>query len=200
MDSSDYSGDESSVMDRTIVSNEILGNVLRGFLYNQNDVNIFNTIDNSFDNDEVYEARKILVKFFHEFFENESGYMGPKEREIRKDQNILDIIETLHNITKLDHDVEFCIPWDYSFVVISEEEKRFREMVRQKDLEMDNKFQCLETVIERKNRAMITAVKSIIEQIGSMEVEGEMYIHSSDAADPKGFSMIILHTFNKVFF
>ena len=66
-------------------------------------------------------------------------------------------------------------------------------MVRQKDLEMDNKFQSLEAVIEKKNREVITAVKSIIDQIGSMEVEGEMYIHSSDAADPKGFSMFSLH-------
>ena len=192
MDSSEYSGDEYSVMDKTVVNNEILGNVLRGFLYTLKDEDIFITIENCFSNDEVYEARKILVRYFFEIFENEEPngrYMGPKEREIKKDENIFDIIEKMHEITKLDHEVEFCIPWNYSYLVVSDEEKRFREMVRQKDLEIDNKFQCLEEVIDKKNREMITAVKSIIQQVGNIEAEGEMYIHSSDpedTADVKG--------------
>ena len=189
MDSSDYSGDESCLLDKKIVSNEILGNVLRGLLYSQTDEDICSTIDNCFSSDEVYEARKILVTFFRQIFENEDSgrYMGPKEREVKKDQNIVDIVEKMQDITKLDHDVEFCTPWNYSYVVVSDEEKRFREMVRQKDLEIDNKFQCLEEVIEKKNREMITAVRSIMEQIGSIEAEGEMYIHSSDPEDAADF-------------
>jgi len=86
--------------------------------------------------------------------------------------------------------VEFCIPWNYSYVVVSDEEKRFQEMVRQKDLEIDMKFQNLEKHIEMKNREVISAVKSIIDNVGGAEKEGDIYIHSSgdsvDAAGLKG--------------
>ena len=109
---------------------------------------------------------------------------GPKEREIKKDENIMDILEKMNDITRMDHDVEFCVPWNYSYKVVSDEEKRFNEMVRQKDVEIDNKFQSLEKVIEVKNREMISAVKSIIEQIGNVEKEGEIYIHAVEADDP----------------
>jgi len=47
-----------------------------------------------------------------------------------------------------------------------------------------NKFQSLEKVIEIKNREMISAVKTIIEQIGSVEKEGEIYIHAVESDDP----------------
>ena len=90
----------------------------------------------------------------------------------------------------MDHDVEFCIPWNYSYVVVSDEEKRFQELVRQKDLEIDMKFQNLEKTIEMKNREVISAVKSIIDNVGGAEKEGDIYIHSSgdsvDAAGLKG--------------
>ena len=82
------------LVDKTTVSNEVLANVLRGLLYNVKEEDIFNTLDNCFSNDEVYEARKILVRYFFEIFENEEPngrYMGPKEREIKKDENIFDI-------------------------------------------------------------------------------------------------------------
>ena len=174
------------IIDKTSVNNEVLGNVLRGLLYSLNDEDIFNTIDNCFSNDEVYEARKILVKLFFDLFENEEPngrYMGPKERELKKDEHVMDIIEKMNIIARMEHDVEFCIPWNYNYVVVSDEEKRFKEMVRQKDLEIDMKFQSLEKVIDKKNREMITAVKNIIEQVGSVEKEGEIYIHSSDSED-----------------
>ena len=188
----DSSGDEFSLMDRTIVSNELLCNVLRGFLYTVEDEDIFCTIDNCFSNDEVYEARRILIKFFFEIFENEEPngrYMGPKEREIKKDENIFDIIEKMHDISQLDHDIEFCIPWNYSYTVVSDQEKKFLEIVRQKDLEMDNKFQCLEEVIEKKNREIILAVKSIMEKNGNLDEMEEINIRSScleETADLKG--------------
>ena len=178
----DSSGDEFSLMDRTIVSNEVLCNVLRGFLYTLEDEDIFCTIDNCFSNDEVYEARKILIKFFFDIFENEEangGFMGPKEREIKKDENIFDIIEKMHEISQLDHDIEFCIPWNYSYSVVSHQEKKFLELVRQKDLEMDNKFQSLEEVIDKKNREIILAVKNIMKTNGNLDEKGEVKIHSS---------------------
>ena len=96
----------------------------------------------------------------------------------------MDILEKMNDITRMDHDVEFCVPWNYSYKVVSDEERRFNEMVRQKDVEIDNKFQSLEKVIEVKNREMISAVKSIIEQIGNVEKEGEIYIHAVEADDP----------------
>ena len=188
------SGDECSLADKTVVNNEVLGNVLRGLLYNIKEEDIFNTVDNCFSNDEVYEARKVLVRLFFALFEQEEPngrYMGPKEREIKKDENLTEIIIKMAEVVRMDHDVEFCIPWNYSYVVVSDEEKRFKEMVRQKDLEIDMKFQNLEKSIERRNREVISAVKSIIDNVGGVEKkEGEIYIHSSgdsvDAASLKG--------------
>ena len=189
----DSSGDEFSLMDRTIVCNEVLCNVLRGFLYALEDEDIFSAIDNCFSNDEVYEARKILIKFFFDIFENENPnghYMGPKEREIKKDENIIDIIEKMHEISQLDQDTEFCIPWNHSFKIISDQEKRFLELVRQKDLEMDKKFQSLEKVIEKKNRKIILIVKNIMGKNGNLVKEREVFSYSSvleETTDLKGY-------------
>lgn len=187
------SGDEYSLADKTIVNNEVLGNVLRGLLYNIKEEDIFSTVDNCFGNDEVYEARKVLVRLFLDLFDQEESsgrYMGPKEREIKKDENLTEIILKMQEVVRMDHDVEFCVPWNYSYVVVSDEEKRFQEMVRQKDLEIDMKFQKLEKHIEMKNREVISAVKSIVDNVGGAEKEGEIYIHSSgdsvDAAGLKG--------------
>ena len=82
-----------------------------------------------------------------------------------------------------------CIPWNYSYTVVSDQEKKFLEIVRQKDLEMDNKFQCLEEVIEKKNREIILAVKSIMEKNGNLDEMEEINIRSSgleETADLKG--------------
>ena len=188
----DSSGDEFSLMDRTLVCNEVLCNVLRGFLYTLEEEDIFKTIDNCFSNDEVYEAREILIKFFFDIFEKEEPngrYMGPKEREIKKDENICFIIEKMHEISQLDHEIEFCIPWNYSYTVVSDQEKRFLELVRQKDLEIDNKFQFLEKIIEKKNREIILAVKSMMVENRNLNNEREVYNDSSvleEAADLKG--------------
>ena len=95
----DSSGNEFSLMDRTLVCNEVLCNVFSS-LYTLEEEDIFKTIDNCFSNDEVYEAREILIKFFFDIFENEEPngrYMGPKEREIKRDENIFDIIEKMHS-------------------------------------------------------------------------------------------------------
>ena len=188
----DSSGDEFSMMERTIVSNEVLSNILRGFLYTIEDEDIFCTIDNCFSNDEVYEARNILIKFFVELFENEEPngrHMGPKEREIKKDENIFDIIEKMHEISYLGHGIEFCIPWNCSYTVVSHQEKKFLELARQKDLEMDKKIQSLQDLIDKENGEIILAVKSIMETNGNLDRKGEVYIHSpglEDTAYPKG--------------
>merc|ERR1712228_1114276 len=41
-------------------------------------------------------------------------------------------------------------------------EKRFREIIKEKDLEIDTKFAALEKVIEIQNRATIMAVESVM--------------------------------------
>jgi len=190
MTNMESSGDEYSLADKTIVNNEVLGNVLRGLLYNIKEEDIFSTVDNCFSSDEVYEARKVLVKLFFGLFDQEEPngrYIGPKEREIKKDENLTEIILKMQEVVRMDHDVEFCIPWNYSYVVVSDEEKRFQQMVRQKDLEIDMKFQNLEKTIEMKNREVISAVKSIIDNVGGAEKEGDIYIHASgDSADAAG--------------
>merc|ERR1719342_1937603 len=88
----------------------------------------------------------------------------------------MEIIDKMSIIARMEHDVDFCVPWDYNYVVVSDEEKRFREIVRQKDVEMDSKFCALEDVIDQKNKEMI-------KQIGNVEVDGEVYIHTPDQDD-----------------
>ena len=54
---------------------------------------------------------------------------------------------------------------------------------------MDNKFQCLEEVIEKKNREIILAVKSIMEKNGNLDEMEEINIRSSgleETPDLKG--------------
>ena len=178
--------EEFNIVDKKNVNNELLGNVLRGLLYSVKEEEIVDSLDQFFNDDDVYEARKILVKnYFHLFEEEEPNgrYMGPKEREIKKKESMDEIVDKMQQIARMDHDVEFCIPWNYSYFVVSDEEKRFREMVRQKDLEIDMKFNTLEKVIETKNREMISAVENIVMKLGSVDLDGEIYIHSPDSDD-----------------
>jgi len=177
--------EEFNIVDKKNVNNELLGNVLRGLLYSIKEEEIVDSIDQFFNDDDVYEARKILIKnFFHLFDGEDPGrYMGPKEREIKKKESMEEIVMKMQQIARMDHDVEFCIPWNYSYIVVSDEEKRFREMVRQKDLEIDMKFNTLEKVIDKKNKEMIAAVESIVMKLGSVDLDGEIYIHSPDSDD-----------------
>jgi len=187
--------EEFNIVDKKNVNNELLGNVLRGLLYSVKEEEIVDSIDQFFNDDDVYEARKFLVKNFYHLFDGEEPngrYMGPKEREIKKKESMDEIVDKMQQIARMDHDVEFCIPWNYSYIVVSDEEKRFREMVRQKDLEIDMKFDTLEKVINNKNKEMIAAVESIVMKIGSVDLDGEIYIHSpdsDDAASLKGAAM-----------
>jgi len=178
--------EEFNIVDKKNVNNELLGNVLRGLLYSLKEEDIVGSIDQFFNDDDVYEARKTLVKNFYHLFEEEEPngrYMGPKEREIKKKENMVEIVDKMQQIARMDHDVEFCIPWNYSYIVVSDEEKRFREMVRQKDVEIDMKFNTLEKVIDKKNKEMIAAVESIVMKLGSVDLDGEVYIHSPDSDD-----------------
>lgn len=178
--------EEFNIVDKKNVNNELLGNVLRGLLYSVKEEEIVDSLDQFFNDDDVYEARKILVKNYFHLFEDEEPngrYMGPKEREIKKKESMDEIVDKMQQIARMDHDVEFCIPWNYSYIVVSDEEKRFREMVRQKDLEIDMKFNTLEKVIETKNREMISAVENIVMKLGSVDLDGEIYIHSPDSDD-----------------
>ena len=127
--------------------------------------------------------------------------MGPKEREIKKDENIFDIIEKMHEISQLDQDTEFCIPWNHSFKIISDQEKRFLELVRQKDLEMDNKFQSLEKVIQKKNREIILTVKNIMGKNGNLVKERELFSYSSvleETTNLKGYTTKKVKNINQI--
>ena len=50
------------------------------------------------------------------------------------------------------------------FIIISDEEKRLRDIVKEKDDEIDAKFGALEKVIELQNRATILAVESVMKK------------------------------------
>ena len=89
--------------------------------------------------------------------------IGAKEREVRKRDFLEDIVEKMHTIAKIDHDIEFCVPWDYKYIIVSDEEKRFRDIIKEKDLEIDARFSALEKVIELQNRATIMAVESVMQ-------------------------------------
>eukprot|EP00092_Neocalanus_flemingeri_P092634 GFUD01117620.1.p1 GENE.GFUD01117620.1~~GFUD01117620.1.p1 ORF type:complete len:222 (+),score=60.63 GFUD01117620.1:47-712(+) len=187
--------EEFNIVDKKNVNNELLGNVLRGLLYSVKEEEIVDSIDQFFNDDDVYEARKILVKNYYHLFEEEEPngrYMGPKEREIKKKESMAEIVGKMQQIARMDHDVEFCIPWNYSYIVVSDEEKRFREMVRQKDLEIDIKFNTLEKVIDQKNKEMITAVESMVMKLGSVDLDGEIYIHSPDSDDAASLKGAVL--------
>ena len=178
--------EDFNMVDKKSINNELLSNVLRGLLYTIPAENIADSVDQYFNDDDVYEARKLLVKHFFQLFENEEPNgrtMGPKEREIKKEANMTEIIDKMSIIARMEHDVDFCVPWDYNYVVVSDEEKRFREIVRQKDVEMDSKFCALEDVIDQKNKEMINVMEKMIKQIGNVEVDGEVYIHTPDQED-----------------
>jgi len=184
--------EEFNIVDKKSINNELLSNVLRGLLYSVPEEEIADTVDQFFNDDDVYEARKILVKHFFHLFDGEEPngkHMGPKEREIKKKINLDEVVDKMGKIARMDHDVEFCIPWNYSYIVVSDEERRFREMVRQKDVEIDSKFSALENVIDQKNKEMIQVMEKMIKSLGNLDVDGEVYIHSPDteeAANLKG--------------
>ena len=191
--------EDFNIVDKKSINNELLSNALRGLLYSVPDEDIVDSIDQFFNDDDVYEARKLLVKhFFHLFIDDNEEpngrHMGPKEREIKKEENMKSIIQKMGKIARMDHDVEFCVPWNYNYIVVSDEEKRFREMVRQKDVEMDSKFSALEDVIDQKNKDMIQVMEKMIKQLGNVEMEGEVYIHTpdmEDAANLKGMFTLL---------
>ena len=188
--------EDFNIVDKRSINNELLSNVLRGLLYTIPAEDIADSVDQYFNDDDVYEARKLLVKHFFQLFDNEEPNgrtMGPKEREIKKEVNMTEIIDKMSTIARMEHDVDFCVPWDYNYIVVSDEEKRFREMVRQKDVEMDTKFSALEDVIDQKNKEMIHVMEKMIKQIGNVEIDGEVYIHTpdpDDAASLKGTKSI----------
>ena len=159
------------IINKKVICNELLSNVLRGILhcpgYNITDEFIVDSLDPVFSPDAVHEARRILFKNFYTLFPddprdpNETN-IGLKEREVRKKDFLEDIVEKMNIIAKIDHDIEFCVPWDYKYIIVSDEEKRFRDIVKEKDLEIDAKFAALEKVIELQNRATIMAVESVM--------------------------------------
>ena len=165
--------DQMVIVNKKVICNELLSNVLRGIIhcsdYNISDQYMLEILDNVFSPDAVHEARRILYKNFYTLFPADPSdpnevNIGSKEREIRKKDFLMDIIDKMHTISSIDHDIEFCVPWDYKFIIISDEEKRLRDIVKEKDDEIDAKFGALEKVIELQNRATILAVESVMKK------------------------------------
>ena len=165
--------DHMVIVNKKVICNELLSNVLRGIIhcsdYNISDQYMLEILDNAFSPDAVHEARRILYKNFYTLFPADPSdpnevNIGSKEREIRKKDFLMDIIDKMHTISSIDHDIEFCVPWDYRFIIISDEEKRLRDIVKEKDDEIDAKFGALEKVIELQNRATILAVESVMKK------------------------------------
>jgi len=159
------------IINKKVICNELLSNVLRGILhcpgYNITDEFIVDSLDPVFSPDAVHEARRILFKNFYTLFPDDprdpnETTIGLKEREVRKRDFLEDIVEKMNIIAKIDHDIEFCVPWDYKYIIVSDEEKRFRDIIKEKDMEIDAKFAALEKVIELQNRATIMAVESVM--------------------------------------
>ena len=160
------------IINKKVICNELLSNVLRGIIlcpnYNITDLFMVDTLDSVFGSDAVHEARRILYKNFYTLFPDDPNdpneiNVGAKEREVRKRDFLKDIVEKMHIIAKIDHDIEFCVPWDYKYIIVSDEEKRFRDIIKEKDLEIDAKFSALEKVIELQNRATIMAVENVMQ-------------------------------------
>jgi len=158
-------------VNKKVICNELLSNVLRGIIhnssYNITDEYILDCLDPVFSPQAVHEAQRILYKNFYTLFpddanDSKGANIGAKEMEVKKRWFLQDIIEKMHVIAEIDHDIEFCVPWDYKYIIISDEEKRFRDVIKEKNLEIDAKFMALEKVIELQNRATIMAVESVM--------------------------------------
>ena len=169
----DKTNDQMVIVNKKVICNELLSNILRGIIhcpvYNITDEYMIESLDPIFGPEAVHEARRILYKNFYTLFPDDPNdpnevHIGVKEREIRKKDFLLDIIEKMRVISEIDHDIEFCVPWDYKFIVVSDEEKRFRDIIKEKDAEIDTKFAALEKAIELQNRATIMAVESVMKK------------------------------------
>jgi len=160
----------SPIVHKKAVCNDLLSNILRGLVNGSPEDKIIQTIDEHFTPEEVFDARVILFKNFYSLFANdpndptEDRHMGAKEKEIKKRWHTEDILEKIHTIGKLEHDVEFCVPWNYRYVIMTEEEKRFRDILDEKNENIDEKFATLEKVIDRQNRATIMAVENSMKE------------------------------------
>ena len=160
----------SPIVHKKAVCNDLLSNILRGLINGSPEDKIIQTIDEHFTPEEVFDARVILFKNFYSLFANdpndptEDRHMGAKEKEIKKRWHTEDILEKIHTIGKLEHDVQFCVPWNYRYVIMTEEEKRFRDILDEKNESIDEKFATLEKVIDRQNRATIMAVENSMKE------------------------------------
>ena len=84
--------------------------------YNITDEFMIDSLDPVFSPDAVHEARRILYKNFYTLFPDDHNdpnemSIGAKEREVRKRDFLQDIVDKMHVIAKIDHDIEFCVPY-----------------------------------------------------------------------------------------
>ena len=108
------------IINKKVICNELLSNVLRGIIhvptYNITDEFMIDSLDPVFSPDAVHEARRILYKNFYTLFPDDPNdpnemSIGAKEREVRKRDFLQDIVDKMHVIAKIDHDIEFCVPY-----------------------------------------------------------------------------------------
>jgi len=203
----------SDIIIMTPLCNDLLANILRGIVYANPDEVIMDVIDDNFNPEEVYQARLMIFKNFSTLFPNDSSNptedrsMGMKEKEIKKMWHIQDILEKIHVIHKIDHDIEFCVPWNYRYVIMTEEEKRFREIVGENDEMLHAKFDSLEKTINLQNRATIMAVEKVMKEsietvkdvVTEKKIEGVESDTFEDAEFFKGISSILLEHSSETF-
>lgn len=188
---------EAYVDHKKAVCNDLLSNIFKGILHGTPEDQIMEVIDEHFSPEEVFDARVILFKNFYTIFVNDPNdptddrVMGSKEKEIKKRWHLQDILEKIHMISKLDHDVEFCVPWNYRYVIMTEEERRFRDILDEKNENLGEKFAALEKVIDLQNRATIMAVensmKESLETVKDVMNEKKMEASVEDFADAEFF-------------
>lgn len=157
------------IVEKKPVCNELLCNIMRGIANDVVDSAIIDIVNLTFGVEQINEARRILFKNFYTLFPDDPNgehpaliAESPREKEIKKKWKIQDILEKMHVVATIEHDIEFCVPWDYKPIIVNDEESRFKEIMKEKDDEIDDKFAALEKVIDKQNRATIMAVETIM--------------------------------------
>ena len=118
-----------------------------------------------FSETEILEARRLIFDFFP-VADNKGLDMGAKERRHHLRGHCEDLVNKVIEVCNRDHDVVFCMPWDATFHdFISEDERLAREVIIQRDSEIDAKFADLEKRIDEKNKATIEAVKGMCDKV-----------------------------------
>jgi hypothetical protein len=159
------SGQGVRVEPKRILCNKLIANLMKGNTYCTSERILIDTVHSVFSQSEIFDARRLLFDFFP-VIDAKWLDMGAKERRHNLRGHCEDIVNKVIGLCNVEHDVIFCLPWDAVFHdFISEEEKIGKEIIKQKDREIDAKFSDLEKRIDEKNKATIEAVKVMCDKI-----------------------------------